>query len=72
MWCVHLVSYSDKGELLSHVGNHLVAEEPNDAQELAEEPMSDVFANLVQASVNAAMRKSLILKSLKNSRQLSF
>ena len=46
-----LVSASDKEvKLLSHVGNHLVAEEPNDAQELAEESMSDVFANLVQAS----------------------
>ena len=46
-----LVSASDKEvKLLSHVGNHLVAEEPNDAEELAEESMSDVFANLVQAS----------------------
>ena len=46
-----LVSASDKEiKLLSHVGNHLVAEEPRVAEELPEESMSDVFANLVQAS----------------------
>lgn len=46
-----LVSASDKEvKLLSHVGNHLVGEEPSEAGELPEESMSDVFANLVQAS----------------------
>ena len=46
-----LVSASDKEvKLLSHVGNHLVAEEPTEAAELPESSMSDVFANLVQAS----------------------
>ena len=40
--------------------------------ELAEESMSDVLRIWYKHRVDAAMRKNLILKSLKNSRQLSF
>ena len=46
-----LVSASDKEvKLLSHVGNHLVMNEPAESAEMPEQSMSDVFANLVQAS----------------------